>query len=126
MTNYSQERIMKQKLPLTTAAAASLFLAVSLSGCQSEDNSKTPFEAKEVVKSAAPADTNAAEGKCGGDKAKAMAEGKCGGDKAKAMTEGKCGGDKAKAMTEGKCGGDKAKGKAEGKCGKGKCGANKK
>jgi uncharacterized low-complexity protein len=73
---------------------------------------------------------SAAEGKCGGDKAKAaakdMKEGKCG--------EGKCGGDKAKAaakdMKEGKCGGDKAKAKdkvkdkvkKEGKCGEGKCG----
>ena len=47
-------------------------------------------------------DTKGAEGKCGGDKAKA--EGKCG--------EGKCGGEKAK---EGACGGDKAK--TEGKCG---------
>ncbi len=48
-----------------------------------------------------------AEGKCGGDKAKA--EGNCGGNMKKA--EGKCGGDKAEA--EGKCGG---KG-GEGKCG---------
>ena len=38
------------------------------------------------------------------------AEGKCGGDKA--SKEGKCG--------EGKCGGDKAS--KEGKCGEGKCG----
>jgi uncharacterized low-complexity protein len=53
----------------------------------------------------------AGEGSCGANK---PAEGKCGGDKAKA--EGKCG--------EGKCGADKAKG--EGKCGEGKCGADKK
>lgn len=72
---------------------------------------------------------DAADGKCGGDKAK-MEDGKCGGDKAK-MKDGKCGGDKAKKK-DGKCGGDKAKMK-DGKCGgdkkeampAGKCGGDK-
>jgi len=66
------------------------------------------------------ADNAPAEGKCGGNKAKA-AEGKCGEGMMKAG-EGKCG--EGKKMVEGKCG--------EGKCGatnkpmtEGKCGGNK-
>lgn len=71
-------------------------------------------------------DAKAAEGSCGGAKAKTKTEeGKCGGTKAK-TEEGKCGASKAKTE-EGKCGAskDKAKIKKEGKCGEAKCGANK-
>ncbi len=83
-----------------------------------------PFAAQSLSRGYRVADAHdkAAEGKCGGNKAKAMEEGKCGGDKAAAAKakdgkcgEGKCGANKTKTK-EGKCGGDKAKA-AEGKCG---------
>jgi uncharacterized low-complexity protein len=73
-------------------------------------------------------DAKAAEGSCGGTKAKTKTEeGKCGGTKAitdAKADEGKCGASKAKTE-EGKCGATKDKVKKEGKCGEAKCGANK-
>ena len=108
--------------PLTLALGA--VFAATLSGTAIVNAADNPFTMTELSSGYMVAD--AAEGKCGGDKA--SKEGKCGGDKA--SKEGKCGGDKA--SKEGKCGegkstasedGDKAK--KEGKCGEGKCGGNK-
>ena len=107
------------KKPLAIALGAAF--VTSLAATPVANAAENPFAMSELTSGYMVAEM--AEGKCGGDKAKAegkCGEGKCGGDKAKA--EGKCG--------EGKCGGDKAgaEGKAmgEGKCGEGKCGGDKK
>jgi uncharacterized low-complexity protein len=108
----SQKTMMK---PLAIALGAAF--VTSLASIPVANAAENPFAMSELSSGYMVAEM--AEGKCGGDKAKA--EGKCGGDKAaaegdkaaaegdKAAAEGKCG--------EGKCGGDKAKAKAEGKCG---------
>ena len=133
------------KKPLSIALGAAF--ATSLAASPLANAADNPFAMSELSSGYMVA--GMAEGKCGGDKAGAMAtegaekvmeegkcgEGKCGAGKAgatategaeKVMKEGKCG--------EGKCGGDKAGATAtegaekvmkEGKCGEGKCGANK-
>jgi len=103
----SQKTMMK---PLAIALGAAF--VTSLASIPVANAAENPFAMSELSSGYMVAEM--AEGKCGGDKAKAKAEGKCGGDKAAA--EGKCG--------EGKCGGDKTK--KEGKCGEGKCGGDKK
>ena len=107
--------------PVAAAVGAALVGTLSVANIASAG--ENPFGASQLNSGYMQlASSEAAEGKCGGDKE--GAEGKCGGDKEGA--EGKCGGDKEGAegkCGEGKCGGEK-KG-AEGKCGEGKCGGDK-
>jgi uncharacterized low-complexity protein len=114
---------MAQKVsikPLTFALGAAF--ASTLSGTAVVNAADNPFTMTELSGGYMVAE--AAEGKCGGDKA--GKEGKCGEGKSsvseggdKAGKEGKCGEGKS-SVSEG---GDKA-GK-EGKCGEGKCGGSK-
>jgi uncharacterized low-complexity protein len=152
MEIYPMSKISTLK-PLAVAMGAAF--VTSLATTPVANAAENPFAMSELASGYMVADSHmegkCGEGKCGGDKAKAVkegkcGEGKCGGDKAK--KEGKCGGDKDrgcseeakaakegkcgegkcggdKAKKEGKCGGDKAKSMKEGKCGEGKCGGKK-
>jgi uncharacterized low-complexity protein len=101
-------------IAIGTAFAATLAASTVANAATTEGNPFTMTEMSSGYMHVA----DAKDGKCGANKT--MPDGKCGGEKAKAMKDGKCG--------EAKCGANKAKttqgGKAktpeEGKCGAGK------
>ena len=112
---------MKRKLPLKSAAAASLIIAAAMAGCQSKDGDSNPFEAaKDAATSAAGAVGDAAKGATDAAKGAVAATAGAVGDAANgaadaakgavAATAGAAATSARKAVTgEGKCGGDKAK-----------------
>ena len=105
----------KRNLKPIAAAVGTAFLA-SLATTSIAHASDNPFSVQPLEAGYLLAAADAAEGKCGEEKA---AEGKCGEDKA---AEGKCGEDEA---ADTKCGEDGKGPGCEGKCGEGKCGEGK-
>ena len=101
----------------TTELAGGYQLAATEASCGAEKAKASTDKAKEAkcgADQAKAAAEKAKEGKCG--------EGKCGGDKAKAMMDAKVADKKAAVTDQAKDVAAKAK---EGKCGEGKCGEGK-
>ena len=111
--------------PLAFALGAAF--VTTLSSTSIANAAENPFALSELSSGYMVAE--AAEGKCGGDKA--GKEGKCGAGKSAASKDGDKAGEEGKCG-EGKCGAGKGaaskdgdKTAKEGKCGEGKCGGSK-